>query len=59
MEVARKSERFLSVNVSKISKKHSCSTMQGQFSKGVPMKRCSEKYASNLQENTHAEVWFQ
>ena len=59
MEVTRKSKRFLSVNVSKISKKHFYSTMQEQFSRGVPMKRCSEKYASNLQEKTHAEVWFQ
>ena len=54
IEAAQKSKRFLSVNVSKISKKHFYSTMQGQFFRGVLMKRCSEKYTSNLQENTHA-----
>ena len=29
---------------------------QKQPSRGVLMKRCSYKYAANLQENTHAEV---
>ena len=29
-----------------------------QPSRGVPM-RCSYKYAANLQENSHVEVWFQ
>ena len=59
MEVALKSKQFLSVNVSKISKKHFYSAMQGQFSRGGLMKRCSKTYASNLQENTHAAVSFQ
>ena len=32
--------------------------MQKQLSRGVLRKRCSEKNAANLQENTHAEVRF-
>ena len=33
--------------------------MQKQPSRGVHRKKCSENYAANLQENTHAEVGFQ
>ena len=33
--------------------------IQKQPSGGVPRKRCSEKYATNLQESTYAEVRFQ
>ena len=37
-------------------KKQKYKNIQKQFSKGVPVKRCSEKYASNLQESRHVEV---
>ena len=32
--------------------------LQKQFSRDVIMKRCSEKYATNLQKNTYVEVWL-
>ena len=34
-------------------------TWQKQPSKSILKKKVFWKYAANLQENTHAEVWFQ
>ena len=37
----------------------SSNAFQKQPPTGVLSKSCSENYAANLQDNTHAEVWFQ
>ena len=33
--------------------------IQKELSRGVLRKRCSDKYAVNLEEKTHAKEWFQ